>query len=154
MVFILFTQWILLSLHFNPFEGQRVIANPALLHLWVFATVTFPIFVYFSLTESSRYKSTIGKKWMHLQVETTRGRIMSFDRALMRNVIKLLPWEASHFVLFYLGDMGKGASSGYLLGNIVVGVVCVGYLLCLFSSKDHKAVHDVLVKTQVVEVKK
>lgn len=149
MLFIMVTQWVLLQLHLNPFEGQAVIKDPSSLHLWVFSTVTLPIYIYFSVAEGSRHQATVAKKWMHLAVTSETGGRLNWKQSLGRNLVKLAPWEASHFVLFTFGDMGEGVRNGYVEGNVLVGLVCLFYILYLVFSKKNRAFHDRIARTQV-----
>lgn len=59
--------------------------------------------LYASFMESAR-DSTIGKMVMNLRVNTTDGRTLTFDRALIRNVSKIYP-------LFWLLDVIIGMAT-------------------------------------------
>jgi uncharacterized RDD family membrane protein YckC len=49
-----------------------------------------PLFLYFPLMESSSLKGTIGKRVLHLILIDTNGNQISFFRAFIRNILKLL----------------------------------------------------------------
>ena len=46
--------------------------------------------LYAALSESSRYRATIGKRIMHLQVVTADGEKLNFGQASVRHVMKFL----------------------------------------------------------------
>jgi uncharacterized RDD family membrane protein YckC len=78
-------------------------------------------FLYAPLLESSDLKGTLGKYWVGIQVIDTKGRRLTFQAALLRNLMKL-----------------------------VSTTLCfVGHLAALFTAKS-QAVHDLLAESLVV----
>ena len=90
--------------HLIPFVGGLVV--------WFF---------YAPVLESSELRATLGKYWMGIQVADLQGRRISFQSALIRNLVKLFSTA-----IFFLG--------------------C---LVALFTSKK-QALHDLLADTVVV----
>jgi uncharacterized RDD family membrane protein YckC len=146
---ILLTQWLFLALKWNPYAGQAVITDRNGLHTWVFLTVTFPVWLYFAVFEKGG-RQTFGKRIMHLIVVTGEAKPIPFSRSMARNAIKLIPWEANHLVLFYMGDLGGGPVKGYGYGYAVVIAMTLGYFICMLASRQHRAPHDMLAGTDVV----
>ncbi len=71
--------------------------------------VTVPFALYFALGETSRWRGTLGKHLVGLVVRRRSEQPLSLGRALLRNAIKFVPWEAGHTVAhqaFYAGDAG------------------------------------------------
>ncbi len=81
--------------------------------------------IYFSYMESSVHQATIGKQALDIKVTHENGQRISFTRASGRYFSELL--------------------SGLILG--------IGYLMMLWTKK-HQTLHDKIVKTIVVNVKK
>ncbi len=62
----------------------------------IVGTVTLPIVIYFTVSESSRWQATIGKRVLRLQVKAYRGGRPPLLRTLLRAVAKFAPWELAH----------------------------------------------------------
>ena len=80
--------------------------------------------IYGAYFESSEHQGTIGKILLGIKVVDESGNRLDFQKAAIRNVIKYVP----------------------VLGGILL---FIGGLLVAFT-KEKKAFHDLLVKTQVV----
>jgi uncharacterized RDD family membrane protein YckC len=79
------------------------------------------MFLYAPILECSPLQATIGKHLMGIQVVDLQGRRISFQAALIRNVVKVFS----------------------------TGILFIGYLFALFTEK-HQALHDLLADTLVV----
>jgi len=86
---------------------------------WLVAT--FLPFLYWPVLESSPWQATVGKRVMGLQVTDFDGQRLSFMRALLRALAKIL-------------------------SSIPLGV---GYLLAAFTARK-QALHDIIARTLVV----
>lgn len=64
-----------------------------------FLLLTLPLFAYLSVTEG-RYGATLGKRAMNLGVRSSTDRPLTPARIMLRNGLKLLPWEAAHFAIW------------------------------------------------------
>ena len=82
---------------------------------------TFVPLLYWPVLESSAWQATVGKRIMGLQVTDTDGARLSFVRALLRMLAKILSW-------------------------IPLGL---GFVMAAFMARK-QALHDILVKTLVV----
>lgn len=69
------------------------------LEAWTLATISLPAWLMLAGFESSRPGATPGKRLLALRVEDVTGHRLGFGRALLRNVVKLLPWEAAHLAI-------------------------------------------------------
>ena len=83
--------------------------------------VTLVPFLYWPVLESSRWQATIGKRIMGLEVTDLEGNRLSFLRALLRSLAKII--------------------SGIPFG--------IGFLIAAFTARK-QALHDIIVKTLVV----
>jgi uncharacterized RDD family membrane protein YckC len=63
-----------------------------------FLTMTVPVVLYFSASESSVARASVGKRVFGLIVSGATGGQLSFGTALLRNAIKFAPWECGHTV--------------------------------------------------------
>ncbi|MFZ0706074.1 MAG: RDD family protein [Candidatus Korobacteraceae bacterium] len=79
--------------------------------------------LYAALSESSRYRATVGKRIMHLQVVNADGEKLNFGQASVRHVMKFLS-------LFTLG---------------------IGFLMAAFT-KRRQALHDLPNECLVIHV--
>ncbi|WP_164669796.1 RDD family protein [Virgibacillus doumboii] len=115
-----------------------------------FFALVFPVFLYFVITESSQKRASFGKRKMRIGVGSFNGNSLSLVQVILRNVIKLLPWQAAHSFIFY-GMHNHWEISAFTW--IIVGVLCYGlpiisFLLLCFR-KDHRVIHDLLANTVV-----
>lgn len=77
--------------------------------------------IYFSYMESSSKQATFGKQFLNLKVVTLNDERISFGRALLRNIARL----------------------------INIPIYSLGYVPILFT-KQHQGVHDIIARTTVV----
>jgi len=66
-----------------------------------------PVTLYFFLGESSAACATWGKRRVGLRVLSRGGARLSRRRALLRSVVKFLPWQISHTGIFHIADAGS-----------------------------------------------
>ncbi|MFK5646211.1 RDD family protein [Ornithinimicrobium sp. LYQ121] len=62
------------------------------------ATVV-PFLLYLALSESSRHRATLGKRWAHLVVSAAGGGRPSASAVWTRNLVKVLPWQLAHLAV-------------------------------------------------------
>ena len=74
--------------------GFEWIQNGWLFWAYVFTVVSLPLWLYYSLFESSARQATIGMRLLGLRVTGLNGERISFGRALLRTVVKLIPFES------------------------------------------------------------
>lgn len=77
--------------------------------------------IYFAYMESSTKQATFGKQFLDLKVVTLNGERISFGRALLRNIARL----------------------------INIPIYSLGYVSILFTRR-HQGVHDIIARTTVV----
>ena len=127
-------------------------------------TVSLPVWLYFAVYESSERGATPAKRWLGIAVATTSGRPLTFWRAMMRTVVKLLPLELAHLfvavpanpfidplsgelVIPTLGGLGASVLAGLLLAVLLLGA----WLLTVLTHPDGRGPHDLLTHTFVVQ---
>ncbi|WP_077324713.1 RDD family protein [Virgibacillus siamensis] len=120
--------------------------------LTAFLTLAFPVFLYFVIMESAAEHATYGKRKMKICIASTDGDSPTLFQVMLRNVIKLLPWQAAHTFIF-TGMHQEWTLSG--LTWMMVVVFCYGLpilsILFLCFRKDHRVVHDLFAKTVVMK---
>ena len=88
---------------FQQLFSQRVQAQ-----VLAFLMVTFPVTLYFSITESSAGQSTWGKQRLGLRVIDQEGNRLRFPKALTRTLLKFIPWEISHTLIWQMSFSSGG----------------------------------------------
>ena len=130
------------------FKGPVIIAQ-----LTGFLLVTLPVSLYFIIGDSFFDKQTIGKKRARIRVIRNNGEAVSGLRMVFRTLLKFLPWELSHFLVFRLVHIGNGEVplSYYLIGILIYALIFL-YILTAIFTKRKQSIYDILTKTQVVKV--
>ena len=119
-----------------------------------FLMVTLPISIYFILSDSVFGGQSFGKKKMEIQVVGANGKALSIPRAIFRTVLKFLPWELSHFLVYRLVFIGDEAVplSYSLIGAVIYALMFV-YILTAIFTKKKQSLYDIIAKTYVVKIK-
>lgn len=130
---------------------------------YVLLTVSLPIWLYFAGYESSDGQATLGKQWLGIRVNTIDGRRVSFGRAFVRTLIKLLPFEVAHVCIALpanpfidpvtgeltipaLDAMHPAGLAGLLAALLLFGVL----LFTTVLHGDGRGIHDLAARTFVV----
>jgi uncharacterized RDD family membrane protein YckC len=127
-------------------------------------TVSLPTWLYFAGYESSDEQSTLGKRWLGIVVTGPDGKEPSFWRALLRTLLKLLPFEIAHaaialpanpfvdplsgaFIMPALEELGGSLFAGLLVALLLFGAA----LLTMALHPDRRGPHDFLSGTYVMK---
>jgi uncharacterized RDD family membrane protein YckC len=141
---ILVTQWALL-----PINLARMEPSPWRVHLWVLATVSVPMLLWFTWRDRSPRAASPGAAWLGLAVVRVDGARLTWSSALVRNFLKLLPFELNHVALFH-GQVNDQFTATAWIGWIGAwGMVLVTVWLAL-RSPDRQTLHDRATGTVVV----
>lgn len=131
--------------------NQLLFANRVQSQVSGFLLVTLPITLYFSLGESSHRRGTWGKAKVGVQVITERGERISLWRAVIRTVLKFIPWELSHtlvWTIIFAGDESPvWVNYGFILVYGLIGL----NLASLALTRKRQAIYDLLTKTYVIK---
>lgn len=137
-------------------EDVRWRASGVLLELWTLGTISVPAWLLLAVCDASASGATPGKRLLGIRVVARDGGRVPFGRALLRNVVKLAPWEAAHLTINLprnpFIDPETGAFTGFADGGfrpwmVAPYVVAAVWLVALARGR---AVHDVLAGTGVV----
>jgi len=121
-------------------------------YLFLLATVSAPVAIAFAACESSKRRSTPGKRLFGLEVADVYGARIGFARALARNASKLVPWELTHLALCLAPSplLGESWSRQATLG-IVLSYVLLGLDLgAAMMTRRQQSVHDLIAGSYVV----
>ena len=150
------TQLCLIPLR-NRFDSGWMKSGPRL-ESYTSLTISLPVWLYFALSDSSSRQASFGKRLLGLRVASLSNRRISFGRALLRTVIKLLPWELSHVTVNLptpmlidpqTGEFGW-ARGEFRSGFIVVYVLLGIYFATTVLTPRKQSVHDLVAGTIVV----
>ena len=117
---------------------------------FAFLLVTLPVTLYFAISESSKQRATWGKQRLRLQVADANGERISVGRALTRTLLKFIPWELSHTLIWELSFSPQANSALISLGFGSVYVLIGLNIVSLLRTKSHQTVYDLLTGTCVI----
>ena len=116
-----------------------------------FFLITLPVTLYFAIRESSNQQATWGKQWMKLKVTDTNGAQINFLRSFARTLLKFIPWELSHTLIWEISFTPQVdpvlINYGFGLVYLLVGL----NIASLLMTKKHQTLCDLLAKTYVVK---
>jgi uncharacterized RDD family membrane protein YckC len=115
-----------------------------------FLLVTLPVTLYFTFFESSPWQATWGKHKMELRVIRTGGARLSIAHALGRTLLKFIPWELSHTLIWQLQFAQPESSPMISAGFVLVWILIGANLLSVLMSKTRQTIYDRLAGTYVV----
>lgn len=118
-----------------------------------FLMVTLPVSIYFIISDSVIGKQSFGKKKMGIMVVNERHEAIRIHHAIGRTLLKFLPWELSHYLVYrlvYLGD-AEVPLNYYIIGGTIYALMFV-YILTTLFTKRKKSLYDIVVRTQVIKV--
>jgi len=97
-------------------------------------TMTVPVTLYFALCESSALRASLGKRVLGLVVSGETGERLLFGSALLRNVIKFVPWEFGHTVAQQAAFSGEAGFPLWVWGPATVAFVGPIWWLIVMST--------------------
>ena len=119
--------------------------------LWVFVTISLPCWLYFSLAEHSPRQATLGKRWLGMRVTSVAGTRITFGQAILRTVVKLLPWELTHLTVLLPTPMWSPDSpAGFRSGLVAVYALLGLYVAATFLNRRRQSIDDWVARTVIV----
>jgi uncharacterized RDD family membrane protein YckC len=119
-----------------------------------FVVLVLPVGIYLFVTERSPRQASFGKRVLGMRVVAVDGSRASAGRILVRTIIKLLPWEFAHFLVWHTVDAvanGGGEFPAWLVAGLVVAdLLPVAYVLTVALQRDRRGPHDLVAGTRVV----
>ncbi|WP_394218853.1 RDD family protein [Halobacillus trueperi] len=132
----------------KSFTGSLLVAQ-----LTGFLLVTLPVSLYFIMSDSNVVQQSIGKRKVGIRVVGSKGEPLSMLHATFRTILKFLPWELSHFLVYRLINIGDGEVpfTHYLLGGLIYALIFAYIITAIFTRKK-QSLYDIVAKTHVVKV--
>jgi uncharacterized RDD family membrane protein YckC len=113
--------------------------------------LTLPVALYFAISESSTRQATWGKQRLGLMVTDKNGNRIRFWRAFARALLKLIPWEIAHTLIweirFQSGIDPVLINYGFASVYVLVGLNAASLII----TKTHQTLYDFLARTYVVK---
>lgn len=124
-------------------------------HTIAFFSLTVPVFLYFFLMESSRYRGTLGKRILKIRVSDDKGDKPERKNLFLRNFLKFLPWEINHTIMFLnSGSFQEGDISTSLLFLLSSPlIILLIYFLFIVFRKDNRSLYDLWSNTVLTREK-
>jgi uncharacterized RDD family membrane protein YckC len=135
----------------NPLLGPTRAATGWRVHLWVYASVSLPILLYFALCTGSKWQATVGMHLLGIKVSGPSGAPIGIGQAVWRSLVMLIPFEVNHFVMFYPRPIWNDPKPGFRYGFIATSVLMIVYLASVLLTEHHQSIHDLLANTFVVK---
>jgi uncharacterized RDD family membrane protein YckC len=130
--------------------SQWLFADRVRAQFVAFLLVTLPVTLYFAVSESSPQRATWGKQRLKLKVGDRNGNRISVWRAFGRTLLKFVPWEISHTLIWqiYFSQAAPSVwiSYGFALVYLLIGLNIVSLIL----TKTNQTLYDLLTFTYVI----
>ncbi|WP_214318210.1 RDD family protein [Nonomuraea sediminis] len=127
-----------------PTGGSLVVADLVITGLTV-----LPVWVYLVASEAGTAQASWGKRRAGLVVTAAGGR-PGLGRIMVRNAVKLLPWELAHLAVLRFWTV-RG-DSVIAVPALVLCYALVGVTVALaMLRRDRAALHDLVAGTRVLE---
>ena len=111
-----------------------------------FVTLVGPTTVTAAWLESGPRRATPGKRWAGLQVVGLDGGTLPRHTALLRSVVRFLPWQLAHTAVFHLVD-GSTSPAWFAVSVAAQATVLLSWVLV---ARDGRALHDRVTGARVV----
>lgn len=118
-----------------------------------FLMVTLPITIYFIISDSKIGGHSFGKKVVGIKVIGPHGEAASVIRITCRTMIKFLPWELSHFLVYRLVhiDDADVPVFYYIVGGFIYLLMFL-YIGTAIFTKKKRSLYDQITNTSVIHV--
>jgi len=115
-----------------------------------FLLITLPVTLYFALSESSPRQASWGKQWMKLKVADPKGNRIRFGRSLGRTLLKFIPWELSHTLIWEIYFSPQTGADWVNYGFVLVYLLIGLNMVSLGLTKTRQTVYDLVTNTYVL----
>jgi len=148
---MIFFQWALLS-NLREIIGitNEWFVNSLNLQLYVFLTISLPVWLYFTYTDSKQSNGTIGKRIMKLKVLNYNNEKIGLKRNLVRTALKLAPWEISHIGVIFPSPLYFAQNYEIRILTIFGIILFVAYMGSIVIDSDRQSLYDKLTGTKVI----
>jgi uncharacterized RDD family membrane protein YckC len=120
-----------------------------------FIVLVLPVGVYLYRCEASARQATVGKRLLGLRVvDASAGGRLSKPRVLVRTIVKLLPWELAHFMVWQtVAFTATGATdfpTWLSVGLVLANALPLLYIGMVLFQKDGRGPHDLVARSRVI----
>ncbi|QIM19176.1 RDD family protein [Leucobacter coleopterorum] len=120
-----------------------------------FLLLVLPVGIYLYVGEASTRQATVGKRVLGLRVvDAMNENRPSRLRIVIRTIVKLLPWEIAHFVVWNIVANAANGEFEFPLWLMVTAVAAnlipFVYIAFVAFQKDRRGPHDLVAGTRVV----
>lgn len=121
--------------------------------VYVWVTISLPVWLYFIVLESSNYKATLGKRLFKLRVvNDTHDSKLPLQVSVKRTALKLLPWELIHIGLNLPNPVWFEDTPSFRYLTLAGTLLFVFYFITILVSKRRTTIYDDLIKTKVIPI--
>jgi uncharacterized RDD family membrane protein YckC len=123
-----------------------------------FIILVLPVGVYLYLCEASERQATVGKRVLSLRVVgAATGGTLTKPRVLVRTIVKLLPWEVAHFMVWQAVAVTATGATDFpvwlTVGMVVANVLPLLYIGMVLFQKDRRGPHDLIAGSKVIRTR-
>ncbi|CAG9623193.1 RDD family protein [Sutcliffiella rhizosphaerae] len=131
------------------FTGSLIVAQ-----ISGFFLATLPVSLYFIISDSVIGKQSLGKRKIGIQVVDIHLKALSIKQMTFRTILKFLPWEMSHFLVYWLVNIGESEIPLhlYLLGGLIYVLIFTNILSAIFTKKK-QSLYDIMTNSFVITKK-
>ncbi len=147
-------QWVILSqLREKIGITEEWFENSLNMELYVLVSISFPVWLYFTLLDSKIAKGSPGKRLLKLSLveQNDSQQRISVGKSFLRTILKLLPWEIIHLGIIFPVPLYFVEEPEFRLVSIIGILLFISYALSIFLKRSKQTLYDMLIKTQVIE---
>lgn len=149
---MIFFQWALLS-NLRNIIGitNEWFESSFNLQLYVFLTISIPVWFYFTYLDSNKSIGTIGKRIMKLAVIDYNKEKVRLKKSFLRTILKLSPWEIAHIGVIFPSPLYFSQNPDIRILTIF-GIILFGvYMVSIMIDSNRQSLYDKLLCTKVIE---
>jgi len=121
------------------------------MELYVLASISLPVWLYFIYFDSNRTKGTIGKRIMKLSVLNNDNQRISPSKSFQRTFLKLSPWEIAHIGIIFPTPIYFEDEPTIRLLTIAGILLFIIYMVSIILDSNGQSIYDRLTGTKVIE---
>ena len=143
----------IVTLFQNGADQNIPLLSPVKGQLIGFLTLTLPAYLYFVLLENSALFATTGKRIMGLKVVNEKDEKATVKQILIRNLLKLGPWELAHFGvhwIIYYTNLNIAPPIWVMMALVIPQIIIVIYFISMFYNKDSRTFYEIVSGTKVI----
>lgn len=153
LIFIYLIVLVIVTAFLFPSIQNLFTSSPIKAQFFGFLMVTLPVLLYFIISDSKLIGQSFGKRKTGIRVVTVNLQTLSLRQAVLRAVLKFLPWELSHYLVYRLVGLEDSQISiyDYFIIGIIYALVFT-YIMTAIFTKKKQSLYDLIAKTEVIKV--